>query len=236
MREPLRILFKFPCRFRKEMFFESLDSLDRNIRDRNNYFISLTLDTDDTILNTPEVIEKINTYPNVGIEWGLSDSKVHAFNRSMPDYDFDVIIAWSQDIFMTMYGADDLIRDYMLQIGNNREDFDFLFHIPEIDSMEHLNVLYIATKDYYNRFGYIYHPSYLSLWCDNETFQVSKLLNRYHYVGTLGLYEHKNAAYHKYGVQRDDLFNEQQGHWSKDEDNYYKREAINFDLPEIKNK
>jgi hypothetical protein len=102
--------------------------------------------------------------------------------------------------------------------------------------MEHLNVLYIATKDYYNRFGYIYHPSYLSLWCDNETFQVSKLLNRYHYVGTLGLYEHRNAAYHKYGVQRDDLFNEQQGHWSKDEDNYYKRQAINFDLPEIENK
>jgi hypothetical protein len=58
MREPLRILFKYPCRGRRDMFFESLDSLDRNIRDRDNYFISLTLDTDDTILNTPEVIEK----------------------------------------------------------------------------------------------------------------------------------------------------------------------------------
>lgn len=137
---------------------------------------------------------------------------------------------------MTMYGADDIIRDYMLQIGNNREDFDFLFHIPEIDSMEHLNVLYIATRDYYNRFGYIYHPSYFSLFCDNETYCISKLLNRYHYVGTLGLYEHKNAAYHKYEIARDDLFNEQQGHWGIDEQNFNERKAKNFDLPLIENK
>jgi len=109
MNEPLKFLFKFPCRFRKDMFFESLDSLNNNIRDRNNYRISLTLDSDDEILNQPEVIERINTYPNVSIEWGLSGSKIAAINRNLPDYG-DVIICWSQDMFATMYGFDDIMR------------------------------------------------------------------------------------------------------------------------------
>lgn len=238
MNAPLKILFKFPCRGRKDMFFKSLDSLNDNIRDRSNYLVSLTLDTDDEILNTPEMIEKISAYPNTKIEWGVSESKVHAINRSLPDYDFDVMVCWSQDMHLTMFGADDILREYILQVQNNRGDFDFLFHIPERDSMEVLNVLYIATKPYYKRFNYIYHPSYLSLWCDNESYSVAKLLNRYHYVGVLGLYEHRNMAYSEYGIQRDILFDEQQAHWAVDEANFYERRKVKFDLKdeEITNK
>lgn len=235
MREPLKILWKFPCRGREKMFFESLDSLNDNIRDRNNYFISLTLDTDDPILNTPEVIEKINTYPNVGIEWGLSKSKVDAINRNFPDYDFDVVICWSNDMFLTFYGADDIIRGYLYNIINNHDD-DFLCHFPEPDSGEHLNVLYIATRKYYNRFGYIYHDSYLSLFCDNETLEIAKLLKRYHYIGIPGLYVHKNPAYSHHGIERDELFNEQQSHWHLDEANFNKRKLKNFYLHLIENK
>lgn len=211
------------------MFFLSLDSLNDNIQDRDNYHISLTLDLDDEILHTDEVIEKIKTYPNVSVEWGLSNSKVHAINRNIPDYDFDVIVCWSQDMVMTLFGADNSIRHYMYEIINKHGD-DFLFHIPERDSMEHLNVLYIATRPYFDRFKYIYHSSYLSLWCDNETYSVAKLLNKYHYVGVLGLYEHRNPAYSQYGVERDELFNHQQGLWHLDEANFNERKARNFDL------
>ena len=236
MNQPLKLLFKFPCRQRTELLFKSLDSLDSNIRDRNNYHISLTLDIDDIVLNTEEVIDRIMKYPNVSIEWGYSKSKVEAINRSMPDYDYDVLICWSNDMFMTMFGADDIMRDYILHIANSREDFDFLIHFPERDSMEHLNVLYVATKAYYQRFNYIYHPSYLSLWCDNETYMVSKLLNRYHYIGVLDLYEHRNMAYTRYGIERDELFNQQQALWSVDEENYQKRKAMNFELHLITDK
>lgn len=231
MREPLRILFKYPCRGREALFFQSLDSLDRNIRDRDNYHISLTIDEDDTVLNTPEVIEKINTYPNVSIGWGLSKSKIDAVNRTMPDYDWDVVICWSNDMMATFFGFDDLMRADMYNIRNNNDD-DFLIHYPDADAREFLNVLYIATRKYYDRFGYIYHPSYLSLWCDNETMCIAKMLGRYYYVGTPGLYEHRNAAYHQYNLERDALFNEQQGHWAVDEANFHERRRRNFDLKE----
>lgn len=231
----LRILFKFPCRGREKMFFESLDSLNNNIRDRNNYLISLTLDTDDTILNRPEVIDRIMTYPNVSIEWGVSESKVHAINRSFPDYDYDVLICWSNDMFATFYGIDDVMRDYFHHIINNHGD-DFLAHFPEMDAKEWLNVLYIASKKYYQKFNYIYHPSYKSLWCDNESMEVAKRLGKYHYIGIPGLYVHKNAAYSHHGVDRDELFNFQQSLWGVDEANFHERKARNFDLHLIESK
>lgn len=231
MKEPLRILFKFPCRYRKDMFFKSLDSLNDNIRDRNNYHIGLTLDTDDNILNTPQVIEKLSTYPNVSIQWGLSGSKISAINRSMPDYDFDLIICWSQDMFAEFYGFDDIIRAECYNINNQHGD-DFLYHLPEPDSREMLNVLYIATRKYFDRFGYIYHSSYQSLFCDNETMCVAKMLGRYFYSGTMGLYSHRNPAYHQYNLEKDDLFLEQQGLWGVDEANFHARRKINFDLKE----
>ncbi len=230
---PLKILFKFPCRGRQEMFFESLISIDTYIQDRDNYLISLTLDTDDGELNVPEVIDKINQFNNVSIAWGTSESKIHAINRSMPDYDWDVIICWSQDMFATMLGFDNIIRDGILQVFGNT-GMDGLAHFPEPDSKEYLNVLYIATRKYYDRFGYIYHPSYKSLWCDNESMEVAKLLGKYHYFGTMGLYQHRNPAYHHYNIPRDELFNFQQSFWAVDEANFNERKLNNFYIQQNK--
>lgn len=232
MNSKLRILFKFPCRYRKDMFFESLESLDNNISDKENYLISLTLDDDDEILNSPDVIEKLSTYKNVKIEWGLSGSKIKAVNRSVSDYDFDVIVCWSQDMFASLYGFDEVMRQYILEAIERRGDKDFLIHFPEPDSREFLNVLYVATRQYYDRFGYIYHPSYKSLWCDNESMCVAKMLGRYEYVGIMDLYVHKNPAYHHYKIKRDELFDEQQGHWQDDEANFHARRKLKFDLKE----
>lgn len=229
MLRPLNILFKFPCRGREKMFFESLDSLNTNIRDKNNYHISFTLDLDDPILNNPNTITKIESYPNTSIGWGLSESKVDAINRTMPDYDWNVIIVWSNDMFATFFGFDDIMREYILQSCGN-SGMDALIHFPEPDTKEVLNVLYVATRKYYDRFGYIYHNSYKSLFCDNESMEVAKKLGLYHYIGIPGLYVHKNPAYTHHGIERDELFDTQQDWWQTDELNFEKRKAQNFDL------
>lgn len=229
MNEPLKLLFKFPCRGRKEMLIKSLDSLVDNIRDRENYYIALTLDTNDLVLNNQETIEKLLSYPRTHIFWGESYSKVDAINRSMPDCEWDVIICWSNDMFATFYGFDDIMRLYILQACMNG-GMDALIHFPEPDTKDILNVLYVATRKYYERFNYIYHPSYLSLFCDNETMCVAQLLGRYHYIGTTGLYEHRNPAYSHHGMERDELFDYQQSLWGLDEANFHARKAKNFDL------
>ena len=155
-----KILFKYPCRGRESMFFESLDSIYHNMADNENFHVSLTIDEDDEVLNNPGVLASINTYPNCSIEWGLSENKIHAINRSMPKYDYDILVCWSNDMFLTFYGFDEYLRQKIEEVS---PDYDLLLHIPDWDAKEQLNVLYIATRKYYDRFGYIYHPSYKSL-------------------------------------------------------------------------
>jgi hypothetical protein len=85
----------------------------------------------------------------------------------------------------------------------------------------------IMDRTYYERFGFIYHPSYLSVFCDNEKTELAKMLRRYKYIDT-EIFIHENPAYGY--IARDELFDEQQAHWGVDELNYSKRKALKFEI------
>jgi hypothetical protein len=60
-------------------------------------------------------------------------------------------------------------------------------HYPDTDGVlwfndgyqgNRLNTLCILGKKYYDRFNYIYHPDYISVWCDNEFMDVANLLGK----------------------------------------------------------
>jgi len=223
MSKPLTILFKYPSRGRRERFFQSLDSLYNNISDPENFRVALTLDEDDPIMNDPEVISKIqSTYPNHIFLWGKSDSKVDAINRYLPDYG-QIIVAWSDDMICTFYGFDHVIRSCF------QDGLDWHVHIPEIDEGDKLPVLYIAGRDFLNRFGWIYNPIYKSLFCDTDLMHVAKKLGRYKFFNYAGLYIHMLPAY---GRQEPDQMwlDQQEIGWSIDHETYKERETNNFGL------
>lgn len=219
-----KILFKYPSRNRPTYFFEALDTIVNNMSDPDNYHVSCTLDLDDNTMNNPEVIERIKSYGgNVSVEWGTSDSKVHAINRNLPDYG-DIIVVTSDDFHIKFYGFDALIRQCYNEYGE-----DILLHIPDQDAGAVLATMFIADRAYYNRFGFIYHPDYFSLHCDNEVQEVAQKLGRYRLYNSPGLIVHLNGAYgHR---PKDELFIKQQEiGWSKDLETYNIRKARNFDL------
>ena len=89
-------------------------------------------------------------------------------------------------------------------------------------------VITCCDKKYYDRFGYIYQPEYISLFADNEQFDVAKILGRYIYV-PYEIMEHKNPAYGY--IEKDEMFEKQQKiGWTKDQETYNKRKAKIFDL------
>lgn len=226
--EPLKILFKYPCRGRKQRFFDGLDSIVNNISDKDYYHVACTLDTDDPVMNDPEVIEKILSYPNTSIQWGLSNSKIHAVNRNVPDYPFDIIVCFSDDMRYNIYGFDTMIRVDML---NWFPELDGLLHYPDQDAKEFLATMYIAGRKWWEFRGKnIYHPSYKSLWCDNEEMLVAQMMNKYKYCG-YQINVHLNPAYAHNNMERDEMFDRQQGDWGVDELNFHNRKAINFELP-----
>lgn len=229
MSEPFKILFKYPSRGRPQRFFDGLDNLIANIADVDYYHISCTLDDDDETMNNKEVIDKISTYKNTSIGWGKSMSKIDAVNRSIPDYNFDILVNMSDDMRFNLYGFDQCIR---VDMNNHFPNFDGLLHYPDQDAKEWLATMYIAGRKWWEfRNKYIYHPSYLSLFCDNEEMDVARMLGKYKYLG-YQINLHLNPAYGH--LERDNMFNEQQWHWNIDEENYKKRKQTFFGLDETK--
>jgi hypothetical protein len=83
----------------------------------------------------------------------------------------------------------------------------------------------IMGREYYNRFKYIYHPDYTSLWCDNEAMDVAIELNRYVYLNQ-HLFEHKHPAW-GFG-QTDALGRRNDIYYRQDERTYIKRKNLGF--------
>jgi hypothetical protein len=72
-------------------------------------------------------------------------------------------------------GYDSALRDNM---EHYFPDTDGVLWFNDGFQKHNLNTLCILGRKYYQRFGYIYHPAYKSLWCDNEFTVVASLLKK----------------------------------------------------------
>ena len=229
----MKILVKFPSRSRPDRFFRSLDSLYQLCYNPADMYVLVAADVDDeSMMNSFVYTKVVNEYKNIKIAYGKSDSKIHAINRhinELPEFwpeaaDWDVILVLSDDIRMTMPNWDEIIR---MEMQVSFPHGDAYLHFQEKDTKKLLNVMEIMDRTYYERFGFIYHPSYLSLWCDNEKTELAKMLGRYKYIDN-EIFVHENPVY---GYQpRDEMFDRQQDLWGVDELNYSKRKALKFEI------
>lgn len=222
MSEPLKILFKYPTRGRRQRFIDGMDSIINNLANTKDFQILISADKDD-----PEMTAITDCkYPNSTIYYGESKSKVDAINRDVEfaEPDWDIIVNMADDMRWIFYGFDDIIRQ---QFADG--DLDKLIHIPDQDAKNLLATMYIAGRTYYERLNYIYNPIYSSLFCDNEAQAIAKYLGKYYYVDCPGILIHLNSAYGH--LPKDDLFIEQQiiG-YSTDMETFNKRQKINFGL------
>lgn len=220
MSEPLKILFKYPTRGRRQRFIDGMESIVNNLANTKDYQILVSVDDND-----PEMQEDIY-YDNTMVCYGESQSKVHAINRDIEyaDPDWKIIVNMADDMRWIFYGFDEIIRQ---QFADG--DLDKLIHIPDQDAKNILATMYIAGRTYYDRLGYIYNPIYSSLFCDDEAQAIAKHLGKYHYVDCPGILIHLNSAYGH--LPKDDLFIEQQKiGWSVDMQTFNERKAKNFDL------
>jgi hypothetical protein len=223
-----KILFKLPSRTRPKRVFEVLDATLENISDKENYEFLLTLDEDDQSMNNYNTIQKLNSYKNMNYVFGSSNSKIEAVNRDVKEFekDWDILVLLSDDMVPIYKGFDNVIR----------EKYDEFF--PNLDGVtwfndgfqkSRINTLCILGKTYYDRFGYIYHPSYKSLYCDNEFTIVANKLGKQKYFDKV-LIEHRHFSIGNNRERYDQLYVRNDSLMKTDELNYYKRESINFDL------
>jgi hypothetical protein len=128
--------------------------------------------------STRQTISKLVNKAKYRINYLEKSNKISAINDKI-DVDFDVVLCASDDMIPVVDKWDEYICCAMQE------------HFPNLDGALHFNdgytennliTLSILGKKLYDYFGYIYHPDYKSLYCDNEFTEAVKALNKVKYL------------------------------------------------------
>lgn len=186
------ICYKFASRSRPKRFFDALDNIFSLAR-YPHFFILATLDGNDPKMNTDEVMKKIVTYKNVIPQYGQSNNKVHAINRDMDKAgEWDILITMSDDMKFISEGFDAHIVSSMQKYFPDG-DGCLCYWDGGRETSNQFMTMSIMGRKYYERFGYIYHPDYISVHCDNEATDVAKMLGKFQPMD-IQLFQHEHPA------------------------------------------
>lgn len=222
------LLIKMPTRSRPEQFFKTLDTYYKKLSNSISYHFVISCDIDDNLMNSPHVIEKLKKYEHLSYYYGNSCSKIEAYNCDIDKHlDFDVLLVVSDDMEPTVDSFDAIIMKKMHQYF---PDYDGVLNFHDGNVGERCNTLPIIGKKFYDRFGYIYHPDYKSLFCDEELTLVSRILGK-EVVFYEMLIKHKHPDWDS-SYASDDLYKHNQTFFDRDEKIFKERQARNFDLDE----
>jgi len=220
----MKLLIKFPTRSRPDKFFYVLDTYYKLLDDLSNTRFIISCDIDDSTMNSESVINKFKEYENLEFYFGHNKNKIEAINADMNDNDYDVILLASDDMIPQEKGYDTIIKQSFKKFF---PDTDGVLWFNDGYQGSNLNTLSILGKKYYDRFGYIYNPTYVSLWCDTEFTDVSRMLNKVKYIPHV-IIKHEHPVW--LGEKWDNLQVKNDSFNNVDKVNYEKRKKNNFDL------
>ncbi len=170
------LLIKIPTRSRPTQFFAMLNLYYAKLSGKNRYHFLISCDSDDAAMNNPKAIKQLQSYKHLTFNFSKNRSKVQAYNADMKlaPRDWAIVLVTSDDMEPIKAGYDEIIIEKM-KAGFPRFDGVLNFN----DGHGHgLNTLPIIGRRFYRKFGYIYNPSYISLFCDNELMDISQMLHK----------------------------------------------------------
>lgn len=183
----MKILVQFPTYARPQKFLNCLSLWLHLASGENEMFYNINCDVDDSATNNPDFISDVeNLFSAYGkgaeysLNYDFNTDKISAINDHIQDKDFDVVVCASDDMIPQ-------VDSYDMYISNSMSEFypdtDGALHFSDgSDSKSDLITLSILGKKLYDYFGYIYHPDYKSLYCDNEFTQCVYELGKVIYI------------------------------------------------------
>lgn len=194
--------------------------------------VALSCDTTDPSMLRNLVQEEIRAILSP-CEWSrifFSDNKtkIEACNADMEkiEYPWDIVVLVSDDMIPQIKGYDDVIRSHMLAYFPER---DGILWFNDGHQGDKLNTLCIFGREMYNHFGYIYHPSYKSLFCDTELTDMcnTSLKSKCVYSSYCIIrHEHPGTGF---SDKMDGLYEHNQRFWSQDMYTYISRKQYAYD-------
>ena len=223
----MKILLKCPTRSRPKQVIETLRKYVELANKPDLLGIAVSSDHDDASMHDLNVDYHLRRLPVAWfrIFFGDNKFKIEAVNADMDkiDWEWDIVLLVSDDMIPQVKGYDDVIRSKMTP------DLDKVIWINDGTQGNSLNTISILGRKVYDSFGYIYHPSYKSLYCDTEFTDLCKgaLAEKCVYVpDVLIRHEHPGTGFPE---KQDGLYMRNQKYWSADMENYISRKAYRYD-------
>ena len=225
----MKILVKFPSRERPDRFQHTLQQMMHLSVDKSIKYL-ITLDRNDPKVN--EYVNILKELPNCRFIIGDSYGKIHAINRDMNEVsDYDILVLASDDMVPIVQGWDFIIREEMeLHFKNDSDTLSEGVLWYDDGYKSNINMMPIMTKAAYDRFGYLYNPAYISLFCDNEFTEVWNSFGC-QVKRDLCLFQHQHyARAAKWQHTIDPLMRRNESYFMQDRKTYEIRKQSNFGL------
>ena len=184
----------------------------------------ISCDKDDDSFQNPAMEAYFKGFKNTTVVHGDNFSKIEAINADMDGAEFDICLLASDDMYPEVDGFGSIIVECMKEFFS---DTDGVLWFNDGIQGPNMNTLSILGKKYYDRFGYIYHPAYKSLWCDKEFTEVSKKLGRYKYFDDV-IIRHKHHSVPTNETKYDLLYLKNERLDSADKQTFLAREKEGF--------
>lgn len=220
----MTILVKYPTRSRPQRFLKTLSEWITSATDLSKISWLISYDADDQTMTEPIIKAAYNLSPNLIAVKGASKTKIEACNSDIEKVPvWGVVLLISDDTWCRRAGWDQMIRDNMLKYYPNT-DGCLWFH----DGTKQREICTISCigRRYYDRFGYIYHPSFSSFFCDNEFTEIAQRDGKIVFIDQ-PLATHEHPAWGR-GMKQDALYTRNDRFWQQDKVNYEKRKAEGF--------
>lgn len=180
------------------------------------------MDLDDPTMNNRAIRNLLDKRPNLTYNYGNNKTKVQAINADLNNKEFDVLLLASDDMLPKINNYDQVI---IVEMEKHHPDMDGCLHFNDGRQGKKLNTLVVMGVNLYKQFGYIYHPSYQSLYCDNEFMDVTNNIGKSVYIDQIIIsHEWINIC----GGTKDALYIRNDKPVMKDKSNYITRKAIGF--------
>lgn len=180
----MKLLLQFPTLGRPDKFIFCLKKYLELLSEENTVHFNINCDDNDSSMKNDIIIHSIEyamcLYRNVtfDIHFDKNTTKISAINDHIDGKDFDIVVCLSDDMIPMKRGWDKIISSKMEE---NFPDTDGCLHFNDGYQKNRLITLSILGRKLYDHFGYIYHPDYKGLYCDDEFTQEVNRLNKVKY-------------------------------------------------------
>jgi hypothetical protein len=210
------LLLKYPTRGRPDLFKATMQ---RYIDTAGTpLMIVVSIDEDDATMTAPHMAQWMSER-GIACHTGPRRTKIAAINADIPVTGWSALVLGSDDHIAVRKGWGEIV------LRDTEKHPDSLLWYKDI-RQDRICLMPVMDRAYYSRTSYIYHPAYVSLWCDNEQTEVAQSLGRLQKMG-LELWRNESPDWGGV-VRKDQLYKANNSHFVKDQITYNRRKKLGF--------